>query len=59
MTELKRCPFCGHEGILTRNDGGYTVVACRACDAEGPIGNTAEEDIELWNTRVDDKPAQI
>ena len=32
-TELKRCPFCGVEGVIARSGAMYSVQ-CECCGAE-------------------------
>jgi hypothetical protein len=45
--ELKACPFCGEEAILTKSGHGY-LVYCSNCDGWEPEENRA---IKSWNTR--------
>lgn len=53
--ELKPCPFCGSKEIDPRG-WASTDSAGPACDdcgaATGDVGDTLEENIRLWNTRV-------
>lgn len=59
MDELKPCPFCGSEHILTATQkpvgmGECFIVKCFDCSAE--IKRTAKRKaIEAWNRRVNDK----
>lgn len=58
MEKIKPCPFCGAEarmysGTTYRFDSGHGwVCACKACDAQGEIGETEEEAVRNWNRRV-------
>ena len=54
--ELDPCPFCGGEAELHYSDlfkgQIYYWIGCTECGIEqGYSCNTAEEAIELWNTR--------
>lgn len=54
-TEIKPCPHCGGEGILS-NDEEVMSVDCTKCSASGPwFGYDVEEKRELavlaWNER--------
>jgi Lar family restriction alleviation protein len=55
---LLPCPFCGQEqediwGVELRDDdGSYQWVACRKCDATGPMVQSETLAIELWNKRA-------
>ena len=54
MTELKPCPFCKCEYLMTSKFGYYAttwIVECTQCYAEGPYADTEEKAIELWNRR--------
>lgn len=50
MKELKPCPFCGSENIVTV---GYTIFCndC-GCKIETDGFETEEQAIEMWNTGV-------
>jgi len=53
--ELKRCPFCGSEGVIYGDGDHYYTAACSECLVE--IVNfyfTLEEAVAAWNTRADD-----
>lgn len=63
MTELKPCPFCGHEAELSSGkfDGKDTsYVMCKRCGSQGefffvsPKYASAERAIKAWNRRVGD-----
>ena len=55
--DLLSCPFCGQaRGIrtvyfLTTDEASYYVI-CPGCGAQGPTGDTPEEAIASWNSRV-------
>ena len=57
---LKPCPFCGVQAELKKFDNGecdmYTVQ-CKnpECQAETTASNKAEEVINIWNRRNDEK----
>lgn len=67
---IKKCPFCGGEPILTSTRGRYgffAFVHCSFCGSQGKtysIGKTRDDDwaessasnnaIKAWNTRVCD-----
>lgn len=54
MTELKSCPFCGRDNVMTWHIGHRDLpwmVECMGCMAEGPWAKTEEEAMELWNRR--------
>ena len=59
MEELKRCPFCGGDGVITQKRNLETwIVECSnpICPASYMIGNdydTKEEAIEAWNRRCE------
>lgn len=55
--ELKPCPFCGSVGFLYDYHGTDYRVECinNDCPASymiGAIFESADEAIEVWNTRV-------
>ena len=55
MSDLKHCPFCGGQSIMTWHIGHYHrpwVVECTKCHAQGPHADTESESEELWNGRV-------
>lgn len=57
---LKRCPFCGGEGMLEQKNGlGTWIVQCsnNQCPASYMIGwdyDTEDEAVEAWNRRVNE-----
>jgi len=57
---IKPCPFCGETDVAVSKDmsedGSVYArhVECPNCEARGPIRNTADDAIEVWNAyRVD------
>lgn len=53
---LKPCPFC-EDGAYAENKaaygmGGFWVVICSGCEAEGPATKTEAEAIAAWNKRA-------
>jgi len=55
--KLKRCPFCGGEGLL----GTYSLVNtlhhvfCSKCEAHGPLEYSEKQAIAAWNKRTEEK----
>lgn len=56
MTELKPCPFCGGEAIITDVVCYMTIpgVECTSCTAMVVGDETIEEAIDAWNRRTTD-----
>lgn len=52
MAELKPCPFCGGEAVLSGSE--YTYVYCKKCGAESHGGKSRAKTVEQWNRRVGD-----
>ena len=59
MVGLRNCPFCGafiapteNEIIVRADVSTLRWVRCRACRADGPVGQSAGEAVELWNYRA-------
>lgn len=55
--KLKPCPFCGSEPFVLERYTGYSeeyivCIRCVDCDIE-------QESIEQWNTRYDERVANI
>lgn len=48
---LKKCPFCGGKGILTRNDLGMFRVHCAHCGVVTKNYRARELALALWNGR--------
>jgi hypothetical protein len=49
-TQLRPCPFCGHDAIKPARRHGFPVQAeCLNCGAEGPSKLTAREADQAWN----------
>lgn len=58
VESIKRYPESDEpaiELISTLFSGDGHVVVCNNCDANGPIGSTPEEAVELWNKRDGDE----
>ena len=62
MEELKPCPFCGGDAMVSNVTrkyllGGETedrfAISCISCGANGGDKKTKEECIEIWNRRTD------
>ena len=51
--ELKPCPFCGGEAVISGCDGGDWIVICNVCDASIGDKGTEREAIEEWNLRIE------
>ena len=58
--DLRPCPFCGAKNLHI-DEPEYSdalhipilgSVTCMACLASGPLGETVEEAVALWNGRV-------
>lgn len=45
--EINDCPFCGSSKVRLVNYDEN--VFCHRCSAMGPIGNSPEDTVELWN----------
>ncbi|NIR16409.1 MAG: restriction alleviation protein, Lar family [Desulfobacterales bacterium] len=52
MVEVKPCPFCGMKSveICDEDETGF-VIECPKCKTLGPVGETEEKMIQLWNRR--------
>lgn len=52
MSELKPCPFCGHNEYLeTQYENGDHWVYCDYCGATGSVHVGDNSEFDLWNTR--------
>lgn len=50
VTELKRCPFCGSNSIVCRDE--WSRAFCKECGAQGPAPEWADKGgIAAWNFR--------
>lgn len=62
MAELKPCPFCGGEAVVTKHHNGFTewyLCSCPKCHIS-QAGSEYEfrfEAVEAWNRRVNDDKA--
>lgn len=50
------CPFCGEDDMLSvayheTKQGKEFFVTCTDCGTDGPMANSAQEAVELWNNR--------
>ncbi len=59
MGELKACPFCGSEKIITDKDDKMAIdekyihiVGCFDCCSATGYCESKEDAIEAWNTRT-------
>lgn len=55
--KLKLCPFCGNYEVNVVSVSGEWFAAqvwCDKCEMNGPIGDTEEEAVLLWNKRYID-----
>jgi len=50
LTELKRCPFCGGNGKITTDGGGFRVC-CEKCFASAQLSVDQEAATDTWNKR--------
>ena len=54
--KLKPCPFCGErEELCLLPDKHFYSVNCEVCGTLGPIGETEDIAVELWNRRAHDE----
>ena len=57
MSELKPCPFCGFDNIMSwskkskRSGGVEWTCRCPMCNAYGSRHSTEQGAIDAWNTR--------
>ncbi len=50
--ELKPCPFCGGEAVISDNNTGLVFyVRCKQCRSAGPAERCATDAAATWNTR--------
>lgn len=53
MSDLKACPFCGFEYCGFGNPGNQDeLIWCPECFTDGPLADTKDEAVALWNTRA-------
>ena len=61
MSELKECPFCGHDKVIlertTTDDGefGFDVFCYGGCGCHIVVSGDEKTAIKAWNTRPADK----
>lgn len=48
-TQAKECPFCGSTDPELIDLETTFWVNCKACSANGPSGDSAEQALEYWN----------
>lgn len=53
MSELKPCPFCGHDKIYVGIEHVFYIALCSACSAS-VCGDTEIEAVDKWNKRAVD-----
>lgn len=49
IARAMECPFCGSTCPELIDLGTTFWVSCKACSANGPSGNSAEQALEQWN----------
>ena len=52
--ELKRCPFCGGEAILSTGGEHFVIPECKECGAKLPASFGTDKEanaVTLWNRR--------
>ena len=62
MIELKPCPFCGGEALLSHDHEGIgaSSIRCRKCGLESIrffksfVHASDDKAVEFWNRRADD-----
>lgn len=63
MAELKPCPFCGGNAVLTHDltGPGASYIQCKKCGVESVkfirsfSGSSDDQAIEFWNRRANDE----
>lgn len=53
MSELKPCPFCGSNKIITRKTRMWHRVVCEACGTVSGYWFNKEQAITAWNERAE------
>ena len=48
-THAMECPFCGSTNPALIDQETTYWVSCKACRANGPSGNSAQQALERWN----------
>ena len=62
MAELKPCPFCGGEAVLSHNytGNGHSYIECTNCKIHSPWfarefdSSSDQNAINYWNRRAED-----
>lgn len=49
------CPFCGESGLRNFSYDLLYYYACDMCDSTGPLADSEEEALKLWNERYKDE----
>ena len=53
MENIKPCPFCGSTNLNSIHISlNKWSVLCNNCLAEGPLIDSQEKAIEIWNKRI-------
>lgn len=52
--DLKPCPFCGGEPIVTLMYGsGRCIAQCKKCKCRTDYYDTARQAVDAWNKRME------
>lgn len=58
LSDIKKRPFCSAKGLglfrVICMEPKWHQVHCQNCGARGPVGETFEEAVDLWNAGVKD-----
>lgn len=48
------CPFCGTSHSLSYGQScSFSIIECEECGASGPVADSDDDALTLWNQRVD------
>ena len=50
--QLKKCPFCGGDAILSRDAGEPPFINCVECECRTCGGNDIGFEVDSWNSRI-------